>query len=438
MGFFDKAPSLDGAQHEDFLTLMFKYTKDADSVQDKANLMAELDKYWPGFNDAVNLPKLGINEVYIAGATGVTSVRRGQTAYAIEKTISNAVDVDKGDGTVGIPITAHGFSAGDSVTIAGVTILDYDGSYVIRSVSTDEIVITASWADITFVGDETAKSSTGMHGDAHPGGATKGYTEIATDIAIEMAIAWEETILTKRIPFVVKYKGEVVEISYIKAWDGVSDNVIILNNSDGYFGSFGSVAEGAEFVAERANFSVTLIGALLWEVTGNSLPNISLPMSTEKTKIIGTKSPAVERTSEDGKEITGTINFLAIVNDFMVSDGTDEESIINPLENVYSAIYGSNYNVALPSSDPKSGSDNSLDYISDGLAVVQIQYLGRDYDDTTNYPSRTWGKYWILRRCKITGFPAPENISGDSTAPVTFSCELLSSAEHSKTLKINT
>jgi hypothetical protein len=74
-------------------------------------------------------------------------------------TIDNAAAVDKGDGTVGIPITGHDFNAKDNTTIAGTT--NYDGNYDIVSETANEIVITATYVAETFAGTETASWSRG-------------------------------------------------------------------------------------------------------------------------------------------------------------------------------------------------------------------------------------------------------------------------------------
>ena len=60
--------------------------------------------------------------------------------------------VDKGGGEVGIPCTAHGLAAGDHIRIEGSQ--NYNDEYTINSVSTDEIVITATYTAETFLGTE--------------------------------------------------------------------------------------------------------------------------------------------------------------------------------------------------------------------------------------------------------------------------------------------
>lgn len=68
-------------------------------------------------------------------------------------TIDNAAAVDKGDGTVGIPVTGHAFTTGERVTIAATT--NYNGTFAIVSQTTNEVVITSAYTAETFGGTET-------------------------------------------------------------------------------------------------------------------------------------------------------------------------------------------------------------------------------------------------------------------------------------------
>ncbi len=85
----------------------------------------------------------------VSGLTKATS-----NAY-INETIDNAAAVDKGSGLVGVPITGHGFTAGQLVCFGGTT--NYDATYVLQGTTTDEVVIFATYAAETFGGTETAK-----------------------------------------------------------------------------------------------------------------------------------------------------------------------------------------------------------------------------------------------------------------------------------------
>lgn len=73
----------------------------------------------------------------------------GQCSDTI-KAINNAgVAVDKGSGTVGIPVTGHGIDIGKHIVIYGTD--SYNGEHVVESTTTtNEIVITATYAAETF------------------------------------------------------------------------------------------------------------------------------------------------------------------------------------------------------------------------------------------------------------------------------------------------
>lgn len=75
-----------------------------------------------------------------------------------QKNLDNAAAVDKGGGKVGIPCTGHNFPIGSSITIAGST--NYNDTYEVDAdTTTDEIVITETYAAENFAGTETATSS---------------------------------------------------------------------------------------------------------------------------------------------------------------------------------------------------------------------------------------------------------------------------------------
>jgi hypothetical protein len=68
----------------------------------------------------------------------------------------DGVAVDNGDGTVGIPVAGHLYHAGESVVIAGS--VAYDGTHILPDQSfggEDVVVITATYAEETFLGTET-------------------------------------------------------------------------------------------------------------------------------------------------------------------------------------------------------------------------------------------------------------------------------------------
>lgn len=72
-------------------------------------------------------------------------------------TLDNGPADSKSEGKVGIPITGHPFEAGDNVYISGST--NYSGTWIIDSVTENEIVIVATYVSETFAGTETIAST---------------------------------------------------------------------------------------------------------------------------------------------------------------------------------------------------------------------------------------------------------------------------------------
>lgn len=94
-----------------------------------------------------------------AGTTGVTQPSwptKHDFRLALAKTLSASAAVDNGDGTVGMPVSAHSFFAGQSVVISGSTA--YNGTYTLPAQtlgSADVVVITHAYTAETFTGAET-------------------------------------------------------------------------------------------------------------------------------------------------------------------------------------------------------------------------------------------------------------------------------------------
>lgn len=102
------------------------------------------------------------------------------------KTINNAPAVDKGGGLVGIPCTSHGYAAGSTVRIAGTT--NYNDSYVLdATTSTNEMVITETYAAENFAGTETVRQqrTSWTNEISCPGSLV---VDIATDTALTLTI----------------------------------------------------------------------------------------------------------------------------------------------------------------------------------------------------------------------------------------------------------
>jgi hypothetical protein len=83
------------------------------------------------------------------------------TAPPSSDTLDNAPAVDKVGDFVGLPITGHAFVAGETVVIDGT--INYDGTHVIASKTTNEIVIPSLYVAETFAGTETCVSGKYTH-----------------------------------------------------------------------------------------------------------------------------------------------------------------------------------------------------------------------------------------------------------------------------------
>lgn len=101
------------------------------------------------------------------------------------KAINNgAAAVNVGGGVVGIPVTAHGFQAGESVTIANT--VNYDGTYTVLAGSTaNQVNIAKTYTAETFGSDDTIRVARYTHTfKVHPTnslysyGIEKGFTDI--------------------------------------------------------------------------------------------------------------------------------------------------------------------------------------------------------------------------------------------------------------------
>jgi hypothetical protein len=83
-----------------------------------------------------------------------SGVRRNAWNNVATKNLSGAA-VNVGGGVVGLPCTAHGFTAGWTIEVAGTT--NYDGSYVVQDTSTvNQIHILATYMAETFGSGDTA------------------------------------------------------------------------------------------------------------------------------------------------------------------------------------------------------------------------------------------------------------------------------------------
>jgi len=87
-----------------------------------------------------------ITQDYVNTAT-VTGI-----LYALPALHPEGSAVDKGAGAVGIPCTAHGLAADESIRIERTK--NYNGEYIVVGITANEIIINATYRPETFTGDE--------------------------------------------------------------------------------------------------------------------------------------------------------------------------------------------------------------------------------------------------------------------------------------------
>jgi hypothetical protein len=113
-----------------------------------------------GNSDAKGSPVVPVDQVCI-GYWLRALVGAPATAAPSSDTLDNAVAVDKVGDYVGLPIPGHAFVAGETVVISGSD--HYDGTHVIYSKTTNEIVIPSLYTAETFAGNETVVSALHTH-----------------------------------------------------------------------------------------------------------------------------------------------------------------------------------------------------------------------------------------------------------------------------------
>ena len=146
----------------------------------------------------------------------VSEVLVGIEAGATTKNIDAAAAVNKGNGKVGIPVTAHGFDVGEIVEINGTA--NYDEFYVVigPDTSTNEVVIEATYQAETFSATDTIRSGNAAFAieDALDDNGTNGvgnnrYVPPSSGLTADGFSSLEKT---------VPNSGVLSAGSYIKVW----------------------------------------------------------------------------------------------------------------------------------------------------------------------------------------------------------------------------
>jgi hypothetical protein len=202
-------------------------------------------------------------------------------------TIDAAAAVDKGDGTVGIPVTGHTFVASQEVTIAGTT--NYNGAYDVVSVTANEVVITETYIAETFAGTETIVDS--IKGAVFVGAITSGTL---ADTAIDngtyyiindngtngIDIAFKTNITGAREAIVTNFAAYLSgsnDVIPLQMYDFVNPGWEQIYSLDGQAGTT-DVAESISTLARHTGTIGTDTGVvfLRWVTTGQSTPILNI------------------------------------------------------------------------------------------------------------------------------------------------------------------
>ena len=207
-------------------------------------------------------------------------------------------------------------------------------------------------------------TSTGIASVAAGDGATKhpagtGYTEVATDIVITPARAWEETNENPHnIWPIVLFNDEPVPFTRIKKiGDGFTtgDLVIIVDNTSG---DYNTTATNWKLILTRP-----FPGIIEMDLGGKPLPQTS-----ESKRLLGYTDPATTRTINDGGPGSGSFTAALQRGRLEVANGRGaagtRELLNSPGEDIYKELYGALWT---------AGALNEVGYQSSGKRLVMAQ-----------------------------------------------------------------
>ncbi len=243
----------------------------------------------------------------------------------------------------------------------------------------------------------------------HP--ATTGVPEALTDVVITMNAAWEASSTRYVIP-VVCYNGLEVPLAHIRyIGDGqtAGQKVILVDNTGLRYGA----ADPTE-----SEWTVTLHG-FVRGLTDIDLGGVRLPVTEEKSKLLGIANVAIKRTTRDGEECEGSFTAIRNKAHLRVAHGTgadaDPEILNFPGEDIEKLLFGSAWT---------AGQANKKTYLTAGkkiaAAVVQVNPLvasgtlklktstAADVGKVFAFVSTAYG-------CELTEIGNPQNMSQGGT-----------------------
>ena len=197
-----------------------------------------------------------------------------------------AVDKSTSPATVGIPVTGHAFKAGHEVTIANT--VAYNNTFVIDSVTTNEVVIVSAFTGETFGSDDTIVSSikaTSIEGvqTTNTFAATSGqdgvYHVIDDDGGNNFAISYRFEVGGGRLATEGVFTGFLNggnDNAFIQAYDFVGDAWETRVQLTGQGGSVNQTVT-IPLLAQNTGTSVTDIGVVFLRVTDDTASGSTNP-----------------------------------------------------------------------------------------------------------------------------------------------------------------
>lgn len=241
---------------------------------------------------------------------------------------------------------------------------------------------------------------------------TSGITSIAEAldiITITMGAAWESADDTDVIIPVVFYKGTPVPYEHYYDVESKTGHFIKIDNS--------ATGGNGIYDTTAANWEVWLLGKFHANVKSAPVPEVSLPLTITKTKVIGVQDPVRTTQKREGKDTTGRITFVCDNKMRFHAGATVAQHVMNsPGEDVPKALYGTDWQ--------NSPNWNELDYNNRIFAVSLIFWSGKS---AATASEAAIGKVFALERrmyhCQLTSRSAPANVEGGAGDSITFDIE---------------
>jgi len=300
------------------------------------------------------------------------------------------------------PYESQGFEAEDTILV----IAPYTGD---DNETIDKAAADAALASQILFDDANWKEFNGGIAETE---ATGGITSVVEDlgiITITMGAAWEAADDADVIMPIVLYKGKAIPYEHYYDVKSTTSHTIKIDN--GATGGNGIYSDTA------SDYVVYLCGSLLGKVKSAPAPEVSLPLTVTKTKVIGHQNPVRTTQKREGKDTTGRVTFLYDNKMIYHAGGGVADHVMNsPGEDVWKKLFGADWQ--------NSPNWNDLDYNDKVFAVSIIKWSGKSAaTDSDVAIGKVFAEEIRMYHCQLTNLPADANIEGGSAEPITFDIE---------------